>query len=108
MYRACTGTRSFCYHSPVFYVYVLQSQASGYIYVGYSANLKRRLREHLNHKVRSTAQLAQLELIHYEAYKSDIDAHRRELYLKTTQGKRMLKIMLKQSLTRSNLTQDTV
>lgn len=92
----------------MFYVYVLQSQVSGYLYVGYSANLKRRLREHLNHKVCSTAKLTELELIHYEAYKSDLDAHRRELYLKTTQGKKMLKIMLKHSLLRSNFTQDTV
>lgn len=82
----------------MFYVYILQSQADGYLYVGYSTNLKRRLREHLNHKVHSTAKLTQLELIHYEAYKSSLDAHRRELYLKTTQGKRMLKIMLRESM----------
>ena len=39
-----------------------------------------------------------VELIHYEAYKSQTDARRREKYLKTTQGKRMLKIMLADSL----------
>jgi putative endonuclease len=84
----------------MYYVYVLQSQLNGDTYVGYSTNLKRRLREHLYHKVRSTAHLQEIELVHYEAYKSNDDAHRREKYLKTTQGKRMLKIMLRYSLSK--------
>ena len=35
-----------------------------------------------------------MKLIFYEAYLSENDARRRELYLKTTKGKRTLKLML--------------
>ena len=35
-------------------------------------------------------------LIHYEAYRNEDDAKRREKYLKTSQGSRLLKRMLKE------------
>jgi predicted GIY-YIG superfamily endonuclease len=44
--------------------------------------------------------MGEIELIHYEAYKDQSDARRRELYLKTTQGKRIFKIMLRNSLSK--------
>ncbi len=84
----------------MFYTYVIQSRDSGKLYVGYSADLKRRFREHKNGKCFTTARMGEIELIHYEAYKSEDDALRREKYLKTTQGKRMLKIMLRYSLSK--------
>ena len=84
----------------MFYTYVIESSSSGILYVGYSSNLKRRMREHQNGKCATTSRMGKLELVHYEAYKSEADARRRELYLKTTQGKRMLKIMLRNSLSK--------
>jgi predicted GIY-YIG superfamily endonuclease len=56
------------------------------------------MREHKNGKCYTTSHMGTIELIHYEAYKSENDARRRELYLKTTQGKRMIKLMLRESL----------
>jgi len=88
----------------VFYTYVIQSIQSRKLYIGYSANLKRRMREHIGKNVYTTSHMGKIELIHYEAYKAESDARRREKYLKTTQGKRMLKLMLKDSLS----TQDVV
>ena len=82
----------------MFYIYVLQSREKGSLYVGYTANLKRRMKEHLNGKCYTTSHMGEIELIHYEAYKAQSDAIRREDYLKTTQGKRMLKLMLKDTL----------
>jgi len=38
--------------------------------------------------------MGDLELIFYEAYLEKSDAQRREIYLKTTKGKRALKLML--------------
>ncbi len=84
----------------MFYTYVIQSCVTGGLYVGFSADLKRRMREHLNGKCFTTSRMGEIELIHYEAYKDQSDARRRELYLKTTQGKRMLKIMLRNSLSK--------
>lgn len=82
----------------MFYAYVLQSVKSRKLYVGYSSDLKRRIREHLNGKGYTTSRMGVIELIYYEAYKAEADAGRREGYLKTTQGKRTLKLMLGESL----------
>lgn len=38
--------------------------------------------------------MGELKLIFYEAYLMKSDAQRREVYLKTTKGKRALKLML--------------
>jgi len=38
--------------------------------------------------------MGELKLIFYEAYLVKSDAQRREMYLKTTKGKRALKLML--------------
>jgi putative endonuclease len=79
------------------YVYVLQSiKTPSFIYVGFTHNLKNRFREHNNKEEVSTKHYAPLELIHYEAYKNERDAKRREEYFKTTKGKVTLKQMLKE------------
>ena len=57
--------------------------------------LRRRFKEHNNREELSTKHYAPFDLIHYEAYKSGIDAKRREEYLKTTKGKTTLRTMLK-------------
>ncbi|GEM_PF-257117 len=79
-----------------FYVYVLQSKKNGNIYVGYTMDLRKRLQEH-NRKLNfSTKPHVPWELIHYESYRNKEDAMRREKYLKTSQGARLLKRMLKE------------
>ena len=81
------------------YVYVLQSKRNyNGLYVGYSEDLKRRLQEHNKGLNFSTKPYAPWELIHYEAYKNEKDSKRREKYLKTSQGARLLKRMLKEYL----------
>lgn len=79
-----------------YYVYVLQSLNYDFIYVGFTEDLKRRFEEHNNQEELSTKHYAPFELIHYEAYKNEKDAKRREEYLKTTKGKTTLKTMLKE------------
>lgn len=78
-----------------YYVYILFSKKDRKLYIGYTANLKRRLDEHMSGRVRSTSWRRPLVCIHYEAYLSQEDALRREDYFKTTFGKRALKIMMK-------------
>jgi len=79
-----------------FYVYILRSLTHNFIYIGYTDNLKRRLTEHNTGQVISTKHYHPLELIHYEAYKNQKDAKRREEYSKTSRGKTTLKTMLKE------------
>lgn len=79
-----------------YYVYVLQSKKDGGLYIGYTGDLKARFQQH-NHGLNfSTKSKIPWELIHYEAYRDKEDAKRREQYLKTSQGSRLLKRMLKE------------
>lgn len=80
------------------YVYVLKSQRFNKCYTGRSDNLKRRISEHSSGNVWTTKRMLPVELIYYEAFKSKIDAIRREKYLKTTKGKSSLKQILRESL----------
>ena len=82
----------------MYYVYVLRSRKNGKLYTGFSRNLKTRLDAHLGKRVYSTRRMADLELVFYEAFKVGRDAQRREKYLKTSTGKRMLRLTLKESL----------
>ena len=79
-----------------YYVYILHNRDKNFIYVGYSENLKNRIKEHNSGYSKSTKPYIPLELIHYEAYRNKKDAKRRELYLKTNRGKTTLKTMLKE------------
>jgi len=80
----------------MFYNYVLQSRKSNDFYAGYTVNLKKRLKEHNQGLVKSTKQYKPWRLIYYEACLDKDDAKRREHYLKTSQGKRLLKRRLKE------------
>jgi len=75
----------------MFYVYVLKSLKDLKHYIGFSEDVEKRLKEHLNGKVTSTANRRPLELVYYEAYKFKKDALKQELFYKTGQGRRVLK-----------------
>ena len=78
------------------YVYLLQSIKNKELYIGYTINLRERLKKH-NHGLNiSTKSYRPWRMVHYEAYRNEKDARRREKYLKTSQGSRLLKRMLKE------------
>ena len=87
-----TPTKDFMY-----YVYFLYLN-NGYIYTGSTNDLKRRFAEHKLGKVISTKHKRPLSLVAYEAYLLKSDAIRREKFLKTTEGKRLLKLQIKDVL----------
>lgn len=79
----------------MYYVYVSESVARPLqLYVGYSTNLKQRLEQHNSGRTRSTKPYAPWKIIFYEAYVLASDAKRREEYLKTTKGRKAIKLML--------------
>ncbi|MFA5792047.1 MAG: GIY-YIG nuclease family protein [Candidatus Paceibacterota bacterium] len=83
----------------MFYVYFIQSQKNpDWTYVGFSENLKQRIESHNKHKNLATKPYAPFVLLHYEAFRKREDALRREKYLKTSKGKRTLKLMLSEDL----------
>lgn len=79
-----------------FYVYVLQSRKYDEVYVGFTKDLKKRLAQHNEGLNISTKRYAPWEIIYYEACRDILDAERREKYLKTSQGRRLLKRRLKE------------
>ncbi|OGD61956.1 hypothetical protein A2160_01170 [Candidatus Beckwithbacteria bacterium RBG_13_42_9] len=78
----------------MFYVYVLYSLKDGKFYTGFSTDLKRRVREHSWGESQATKSRRPLILVYYEAYLIEKDARAREVYLKTSMGKRVIKKQL--------------
>ncbi|NND16619.1 MAG: GIY-YIG nuclease family protein [Eudoraea sp.] len=83
-------------------VYVLQSQKDFLLYHGYSKNIENRIIDHNRGRTKSTRKRRPLKLIYCEYFMNKNDAKRRESYFKTTQGKRMLKLLLRQTLKEIN------
>lgn len=82
----------------MYFVYVLRSLTNQQLYVGFTEDLKERLATHNRGEVISTKAQRPWEMIFYECYTNKMDALRREQYLKTTAGKRGLKMMLHKTL----------
>lgn len=72
------------------YVYVLRSLKDSRFYVGFTADINKRVNEHNSGKVISTKSRSPFELIYYEAYKYEQDARNQEIFYKTGQGRRIL------------------
>ncbi|MEK7187862.1 MAG: GIY-YIG nuclease family protein [Patescibacteria group bacterium] len=79
-----------------FYVYVLESLREKKSYIGSTVDLNRRLKEHNSGNNFSTKPFRPWQLVHIEGYRDQEDALRRERYLKTNQGSRAPKRMLKE------------
>ncbi len=82
----------------MFYNYVLRNDKNKEIYIGFTSDLRNRLKEHNQGLNLSTKRYRPWEIIYYEACLDEKDAKRREYYLKTTQGGRLLKRRLKEFL----------
>jgi len=83
----------------MFYVYVLLSIKDKKFYIGYTSDLRKRLKQHNEGKVNSTKDRRPLKLVYYEACLNQQDATHREKYLKSSWGKRYLRNRLKNYLT---------
>ena len=79
----------------LFYTYILQSLKDGNRYVGFTADLKRRLEEHQKGLSFATKPRLPMKLIYFEGCIDKNDAKRREKYLKSTKGGRFLAKRLK-------------
>ena len=70
----------------MWYVYILRSKADGKLYVGSTADLRRRLQEHQEGQSQSTRKRRPLELEAYIAVKEESIARGLKKYLKTGSG----------------------
>jgi len=72
----------------MFYVYLIQSKKDKSVYIGFSKNLRQRVKDHNNGKVTFTKNRRPYKLIYYEAYLNEKDAEKRERNLKNKGGQR--------------------
>jgi putative endonuclease len=82
----------------VFYVYVLRSESDSGFYIGFSTNLRARLRQHQDGESFATSHRGPWKLIYYEAYTEREDAEGREKFLKSGAGRRFLRTQLRHYL----------
>jgi len=83
-------------------VYILYSQKDKKLYVGQTTNLKKRIIEHAEGKVKSTKNRRPLTLIHKESFTTRYDAMRREKFLKSLYGARFKQKILKNYLNKES------
>jgi putative endonuclease len=82
----------------MFCAYLLHSIADDGFYIGYTTDLRRRLIEHKQGASFATKHRGPWKLIYYEAYIEREDAEKRERYLKSGAGRRLLRHQLKHYL----------
>ena len=83
----------------MYYVYILENQNDKSWYIGYSFNLKQRVRSHQEKQGgQTTSRKENWKLIYYEGYLSKLDAQGRERFLKSGSGRKYLKKQLKNYL----------
>lgn len=82
----------------MYYVYILQSNKDNSLYIGFTADLIKRVNTHNHGLSKATKAKRPYKLICYEAFIDKQDAKNREKYLKTGWGWRSIKKMLKRYL----------
>ena len=70
----------------MFYVYILRSTKDKNYYVGFSENLKQRLKDHNWHTVKSTKSRGPYQLVWYSGFEDKKRALGFEKYLKSGSG----------------------
>jgi putative endonuclease len=75
----------------MFYVYVLHSKSKDKFYIGYTSDLRKRIKVHKSYGNHTTKRLGDIELVYYEASKNESDARLRERQLKTGFGRSYLR-----------------
>ena len=77
-----------------YYVYILQSQKNQSLYIGYTSDLRKRLKQHNFGKSQATKPFLPYTLIFYEAFLNRLDAKNREEYLKGGYGRKTIKALI--------------
>jgi putative endonuclease len=79
----------------VYFVYILESEKDGSLYIGYTTNLEKRINEHKVGKALATKYKRPYKLVYYEMFLNQKDAKSREEYLKSGWGFRSIKKLLR-------------
>ena len=83
----------------MYWTYLLENKNDKSWYIGYTSDLKRRLKEHLSgYGSQTTARKDDWHLIYCEGYLNEKDVKGRERFLKSGSGRRFIKNQLKNYL----------
>ena len=74
----------------MYYVYVLRSDKDGKFYIGQTNNLENRMWRHKSGYIVSTKNRRPLKLVFYEEYPNRSQAMRREKFLKSGEGHKII------------------
>ncbi len=77
------------------FAYILISKKDNDFYTGYTSDLKKRIKEHQEGKVKSTKHRLPVQLVYYEVCINKYDALAREKYLKSGRGKKYIRNRIK-------------
>jgi len=83
--------------SEKYYVYILFSLKDKGLYIGFTTDLKKRLREHAKGQSTATKFRTPFKLLHYEYFIDKADAKAREEFLKSGYGREQLDQILKRT-----------
>ena len=78
----------------MWYVYVLKSSKNGRLYTGSTNKLERRLEEHSSGKSVYTRNTRPYQLVYQEELTDELEARRRERFLKSGKGREFLQSRL--------------
>ena len=84
----------------MYFVYILRSKIDHKLYVGFTPDLRKRIKIHNLKLSKSTKPRVPFEIIYYEAYKDKEDALSREKFFKTGWGRQYIKKALKHCFNR--------
>ena len=82
------------------FVYIIKNKQSNSLYIGRTANLKKRLVEHNRGESFYTKRYKNWKLVYAEMYLNKFDALGREKFLKSGSGRKFLKKQLANYLTK--------
>ncbi|MBU1149068.1 GIY-YIG nuclease family protein [Patescibacteria group bacterium] len=82
----------------MYYVYIIQSKKNKKVYIGFTRNLKRRIKEHNDGFTYSTKPNIPFRLIYCELFLNKEDALEREKYYQSGWGRRFIQKNLKNYL----------
>jgi putative endonuclease len=75
--------------------YALRSKKDGWLYIGMSSDVEKRVEQHNRGYNRSTRSRTPFELFHVEQCRSREEARKREKFLKSGKGREFLRAQLK-------------
>ncbi len=81
----------------MFYVYIIQSQLDGSFYIGQTADLEKRLKQHNDGETRTTSKKRPWNLVYSEAFDSRSEAIKREHFLKKQRNRQFYQRLIDSS-----------